>query len=368
MQADLKGASVLTDVPLSLYTTIQIGGNADYLIKAYTVEQIVATLSWAQIESLPVFVLGGGSNVLISDDGWPGIVLMPMLQDVSVESQLENHKLVKAGSGVIWDDFVGTTVELGLQGVECLSGIPGSVGAAPIQNIGAYGQEVKDTIEWVEVLDRQTLQIERYSNAKCDFSYRHSRFKAQDKDKKIVLWVCFKLKENAPPTARYGDLVRYFEGHGIQIPTLYDMRNAVISIRRTKGMVTDPADVDSKSCGSFFMNPILSEANAIRVRETAVKEDIVKSPDEMPFFPQKDGTVKLSAAWLIEKTGIQRGFAIHNAGVSSKHVLALVNRGGATFEEVNTLAKFVRQRVFDRFGVRLSPEPIFVNSRTNPSS
>lgn len=348
------------DVPLSFFTTLGIGGNADFLITASDLEQLKAAVAFGKENSLPLFVLGGGSNVVISDKGWRGVVLMPMFDDLEMKDIGGGITAVTAGAGINWDHFVAVTVEKNLQGIECLSGIPGNVGASPIQNIGAYGQEVKDTIEWVEVLDRESLETKKFSNSDCDFDYRMSRFKAEDKDRYIVCRVCFHLKHNGAPALRYGDVVKFFESQGILSPSLADIRDAILNIRRQKGMVYDKSMPDSISCGSFFMNPILPTAYAEKVREIALEKNLINDPQRMPFFPQADGTVKLSAAWLMEQAGIPKGYCYKNVGISSRHVLALVCKPGGTAVELKELAEWVQKKVSESFGVELHPEPNFI--------
>ena len=251
-------------------------------------------------------------------------------------------------AGEIWDEFVRMAVAKGWAGIECLSGIPGSVGATPIQNVGAYGQEVSETIEHVEVFDRSSRAMTKLTNEECRFAYRTSIFKNEAKNRYIVLSVRFRLNPGGAPAVRYPELQR-FVGHAAD---LQQVRDAVITIRRRKGMVIDPADPDTRSDGSFFMNPIVSP-------------DKLANLDEMPHFPAGEN-VKLSAAWLIEHAGFEKGFVHGNVGISSKHTLAIINRGGGTAREVIELARMIQDRVGEKFGIELQPEPNFIGVDSRP--
>ena len=333
---------VQRDVPLAPLTTLGIGGPARYFARAGSAGEISQAIAWAKANRQPLFVMSGGSNLLIADQGFPGLVLQIRLRGVKVES----GATVTAGAGERWDDFVQTAVANRWAGIECLSGIPGSVGATPIQNVGAYGQEVSETIVRVGVLDRATRQTMTLTNQECRFAYRSSRFKTSDRDRYVVISVTFKLGENGPATVKYPELRQYLEERGASLTDLQQVRDAVIAIRRRKGMVLDRNDPDTRSDGSFFMNPIISPAAFAKL-------------GDMPNYPAGD-EVKLSAAWLIEHAGFQKGFVHGNVGISSKHTLAIINRGGGTAREVRELVAMIQKAVRDRFGVELQPEPIFV--------
>src|SRR5581483_3733943 len=264
------------------------------------------------------------------------------------ESEDRHSVVVNVAAGEPWDGFVAMAVRNGWAGVECLSGIPGTAGATPIQNVGAYGQEVRETIVRVETLDRATGRTRWMTNAECGFGYRTSVFKGASKGRAIVLSVTFRLTPGGAPAARYPELQRVAG----QAVSLQQMRDAVIAIRRGKGMVIDPADPDTRSDGSFFMNPIVPP------------ETLARLPD-MPHFPAGD-QVKLSAAWLIEHAGFQKGFTHGKAGTSSKHTLAIINRGGATAREVLELARMIQGRVHQKFGIELQPEPDFIGFGCSP--
>ena len=340
------------NVRLAPFTTIGIGGPARHFVRATTVDEIREAVSWAKERGEALFILGGGSNLLISDDGFPGLVLKADLRGVTVESE-DEFATVKVAAGERWDDFVAFAVQNGWAGVECLSGIPGSTGATPIQNVGAYGQDVSETIIRVEVLDRTTGLVQSLTNWDCRFGYRSSIFKGADRDRFIVLNVTFRLKAGDPASIRYPELQRHIDERGVAIEDLAGVREAVIAIRKRKGMVIDPADPDTRSDGSFFMNPVVSvEEHAAFLQRPGT--------EGAPAFPGGDGTVKLSAAWLIEHSGFTKGFVHGNVGLSSKHSLAVINRGNGTAAEVVELVKMVQKQVFEKFGVAIHPEPNFI--------
>ncbi len=318
---------------LAALTTLRLGGPAERLVEAHTEEELVAA-----VRERPALVLAGGSNVVIADEGVPGTVLLVRTRGIEREG---TRLLVQAGE--TWDDVVAYTVREGLQGFECLSGIPGSTGATPIQNVGAYGQEVSETVEWVRVYDRETERVETIAAAACGFGYRTSRFKYRDRW--TVLAVAFRLRESSlSGPLRYGEVQRAL---GERAP-LADVRATVLGLRRGKGMVIDPGDPDSVSAGSFFTNPILSADRFAAI------------PGSPPAFPEPDGRVKTSAAWLIERAGFSRGYGDGRAGISTKHTLALVNRGGATTAELMALARTIAAGVRERFGITLTPEPVLI--------
>ena len=327
------------DVPLAPFTTLGIGGPARYFVCATSVDEIRAALAW---HDGPTFILGGGSNLLISDNGFDGLVIQVDLRGITVESE-DEYAMVKVAAGEPWDDFVAYAVHNNWAGVECLSGIPGLAGATPIQNVGAYGQDVSETIARVEVLDRREGIVKWLTNWDCRFGYRSSLFKNVERDRYVVLSVTYRLKIGGSATIRYPELLKEIGS----VDDLEEVRGAVIRIRKRKGMVLDPHDPDTKSDGSFFMNPI-------------VDAEIAESLPEMPKFPSNDGTVKLSAAWLIEHAGFHKGFVHGRAGISSKHTLAVINRGGATAKEVLELVEMIQSKVREMFGVELHPEPNFI--------
>ena len=347
------------NVPLAPLTTMRIGGPARYYLRAENREAVEAGVGWAREHALPLFVLGGGSNVVVSDQGFPGLVLHLALRGFTV---LRNgHAHLGAAAGESWDELVAAAVDRGWAGVECLSGIPGLVGAAPIQNVGAYGQDVAETIIRVEALDLSDGRSLTLSNEDCRFAYRSSRFKSDDRGRYVILGVSFSLRPGGPPALRYPDLEQHLFVRGISKPTLKDVRASILDIRRRKSMVIDPMDPHSVSVGSFFVNPVVSLAKAAEVRDALGRRGESSLAQAMPAFPSHDGHVKLSAAWLIERTGLTRGTRRGAVGISMNHALAIVNYGGGTAVAVVELAAEIGQRVLDAFGIALVPEPVFVN-------
>lgn len=338
------------DVPLAPLTTIGIGGPARHFVRVSTVDQLRDALAWAREHALEVFVLGGGSNLLISDKGFAGLVIQLDVRGITVGSEKGGFVMVKVAAGERWDSFVEHAVDRGWAGIECLSGIPGSTGATPIQNVGAYGQDVSETIARVEALDRTTGRVVWFTNDQCRFGYRSSFFKNVEPGRYVVVSVTFRLQQGGCATIRYPELQRHVEQAGVSVDDLPGIRGAVIAIRKKKGMVLDPGDPDTRSDGSFFMNPLLSRSDYERFAKLA--------PDA-PHFPAGD-EVKLSAAWLIENAGFSRGFRHGNVGLSSKHTLAIVNRGGGTAAEVVELVGLIQQKVREAFGVEMHPEPNFI--------
>jgi UDP-N-acetylmuramate dehydrogenase len=332
-------------ISLSDLTTLRLGGPPARMVEARA-EGELAELVRSAYE--PLLVLAGGSNVVVADSGFPGTVVRVLTRGVRRDgARLE----VQAGEP--WDELVADCVARGLQGFECLSGIPGSTGATPIQNVGAYGQEVAETVESVRVLDRASGQILELSAEECGFRYRGSIFKYRDRH--VVLAVTFRMRESeVSGPLRYAELARRLDVPVGGSAPLAEVREAVLGLRRGKGMVIDPADPDSVSAGSFFTNPILEPADFARlVTRTGEAGD-------PPAFPEPDGRIKTSAAWLIERAGFHRGYGDGPVGISSKHTLALVNRGGATTADLMALAHEIAAGVRERFGVHLAPEPVLV--------
>jgi UDP-N-acetylmuramate dehydrogenase len=338
------------DIPLAPLTTIGIGGPARFFFRAHNVDDIVEALEWARAQEQSVFFLGGGSNLLISDAGFPGLVIQLDLRGTTIESEAAGHAMVKIAAGEPWDRFVKFAVRREWAGIECLSGIPGSTGATPIQNVGAYGQEVSETIARVEALDRTTGRVTWFTNEECRFGYRSSLFKNVERERYVVLSVTFRLRAGAPATVKYPELQNYINERGITLDDLAGVRESVIAIRKRKGMVLDRRDPDTRSDGSFFMNPILTAEQYAAFAQRA--------PDA-PHFPSGD-EVKLSAAWLIEHAGFGKGFVHGNVGLSTKHTLAIVNRGHGTAAEVMELVEMIQAQVREKFGVEMQPEPNFI--------
>lgn len=346
------------NVPLAPYTTLKVGGPALFLAKATREEQIPEALDFARKRGCPVFVLGGGSNLVVADSGFPGLVLKIELRGVQSPDE-DDPGRIAAAAGEDWDGFVQYCLARNLAGIECLSGIAGTVGGAPIQNIGAYGQEAGEGILSVRVLDRETGRISELSNAECGFSYRSSIFNSAHKNRYVVLRVSFALLPSGRPRFHYPDLQNLFRDHTRE-PSLYEVRGAVLQIRKSKAMVLCEDDPDSRSVGSFFKNPVLPPNEAARIENEARNRGCLPSSDAMPRFPAPEGMEKVSAAWLIEQAGFHKGYVHGNAGISGKHTLAIINRGGATSQEITDLAHLIQDRVRDMFGVDLQPEPVFV--------
>lgn len=342
-------------MPLAPYTTFGVGGPARYLARCATASALAELAQAAAAHGMPTFVLGGGSNLLVSDQGFAGLVLQLAGETLEMEETAEGVAL-RVGAGVVWDDLVARTVAAGLGGLECLSGIPGWVGAAPMQNIGAYGQEVAEALTAVEVVEMRSGLASTIPAARCGFGYRSSHFKGRWRGRYLVTHVRFQLPRQRLGTVRYGDLEQRFAASG-QEPTLAAVRQAVLAVRRAKAMVLDPEDADCRSAGSFFVNPVLPAAEADEVVRRAAVAGI-EAP--LPRYPAADGQIKLPAAWLIEQAGFRRGFRQGRAGLSTRHSLALTNRGGATAAEIVALAARIRGTVRERFGVTLQPEPVFL--------
>lgn len=341
------------NVSLAEYTTLKIGGKARFFFSVKHEEDLIEAVSFAEENDLKIFVLGGGSNVLIADTGFDGVVLKISLKGISIFQEKDKIVYVTAKAGEDWDKFVAFGVEKNLQGIECLSGIPGLVGGTPVQNVGAYGQEVSETIVSVRVFDGKTKTIKDLSNSQCEFSYRTSLFNTTEKNRYVVLSVTYALSSDGEPKIVYRDLQNYF---GDAKPTLEETRRAVLKIRAGKSMVIDPRDPNSLSVGSFFKNPIITTESFAILEEKAAKLGIAS----IPSFKAEAGNVKVPAAWLIERSGFNKGFKFGCVGLSTKHTLAIINRGGATAGDVLSLKNKIQVKVKELFGIELNPEPVLV--------
>jgi UDP-N-acetylmuramate dehydrogenase len=357
-----EALSLREHVPLAPYTTLGLGGKARYFVECDTEDHVRAALAYASDRRLPVYVLGGGSNVVFLDAGFPGLVVRVTIGGIEFRDGPQPE--VRAGAGVDWDSLVRGLVERGWTGVECLSGIPGTVGGTPIQNVGAYGQEIAETLVSVDCLDRETLEHRRFTGADCAFAYRDSRFKRADRGRYVVLEVTLRLGRDQNPRIRYPELQRAVAGLGgleSTPPTeaLRLVRQAVLTLRRGKSMVLDPADPNTRSVGSFFTNPVLS---------AAAFADLEQRWKGIPSFPT-DGGVKVPAGWLVEQAGFPKGYRGEGggAGISTRHALALVNLGG-TSADLLALAEEVREGVERQFGIRLAYEPELVSLPSPPPS
>jgi UDP-N-acetylmuramate dehydrogenase len=347
----MGGPKPRPDVVLAPYCTLGVGGPARWFVEAPDEDALLAAFAWAKERGLPFRVLGGGSNLVVSDAGVDGLVVRVGLRGITTRETAGTVELT-AAAGEPWDGLVALAVERGWAGLECLSGIPGLVGATPIQNVGAYGQEVGETVTAVRVLDTQTGGVTTLGNDACGFSYRDSRFKSVEPGRHVILSVTYRLAPGGAPQLRYAEVVRHLDARGLARPSLGDVRESVLAIRRSKSMVIDPADENGRSCGSFFTNAVVPGAEADRVARVA-------GDPAMPRWPERDGRVKLSSAWLIEHAGFARGDRDGAVGLSTRHALALVAHDGARASDVVAFARRVTASVESRFGVRLTPEPVF---------
>ena len=341
------------NVPLAPLTTFQVGGPARYFVEAQSEAAVRAAVEQAGSRSLPLFVLGGGSNLVIADSGFPGLVLKIALTGVK-EIPQKGRVVFDVGAGEDWDSFVARAVAEERAGIECLSGIPGTVGGAPVQNVGAYGQEVKDTITSVRVLELASGEVKELTNAECGFRYRSTLFNTTARGRYIVLRVTFTLASPGKPHLAYVDLKNYFAGRK-DPPTLSETREAVRRIRMGKAMLIVPGDDDCRSAGSFFKNPVVSQEKCAEVEAAAARLG-----QTLPKWPAEGNRVKIPAAWLVEHAGFPKGFTRGPVGISRKHSLAIVNRGNATAADIVALKNEVQKRVIGEFGIELVPEPVFV--------
>jgi len=343
------------NVNLSDYTTISLGGNADYFAVCKRSEDVIEALKYSQKKILSVQILSGGSNIIFSDNGFRGLIIKNEIKGISKKT-FNDHVSVNVGAGENLDEFVLYCVKNSYTGIECLSGIPGSVGAMPVQNVGAYGQETSELIESVKVIDRIDLNEKIFSNKDCLFGYRMSRFKKSDKDRYVILEVNFKFQKSKEPEIKYKALSEKLESDTDlkNLTSIKDkllkIRETVISIRKDKSMVIDKSDVNSRSCGSFFMNPVLNEIDFKEFSEICNKAKL-----EFPFY-KNEYDYKIPAAWLIENSGYRKGYRKDGVGISQNHTLALINIDG-TSKELIELSEEIKKTVFNKFGILLLTEP-----------
>lgn len=349
---------ILSNIPLAPFTTLGIGGPARWLVEVTSEEEIVEAVDWARQHSAPLFVLGGGSNLLVSDAGFKGLVIRIGLRGISV-SDAETRRIYQCAAGEPWENCVQRTLIDNCSGLECLTGIPGTVGGTPVQNVGAYGQEVSSVIHCVRAYDLHDRAFVELSAAECDFSYRRSRFNSTDRGRFIVTRVEYRLNPIGEPALHYPDLVREFESTlpaGTQ-PSLADTAAAVRRVRRSKGMLIVDNDPESRSAGSFFKNPIIMEKHFQQIA--------AQSPTPPPKFPSDRGPdgaprVKISAAWLIEQSGFSKSYALGQAAIGSRHTLALINKSSANAGDILALAQQITAAVEARFAIHLEMEPVQV--------
>jgi UDP-N-acetylmuramate dehydrogenase len=342
-------------VPLAPLTTMRVGGAARFFREVSDERELALGLAWAKQRGVEVRPLGGGSNVVVGDAGFDGLVLRLASRGVRFEPLDGSLVDVTASAGEPWDELVGECVRRDLQGFECLSGIPGQAGATPIQNVGAYGQEVAETIVGVRVLDRVTLVARELTPADCRFSYRDSALKSEMPERYVVTAVRFRLRRGGTAALRYPELTRHLEAEAEVEPTLARVREAVLRLRRAKSMLLDPTDENGRSCGSFFTNPIVTAEVAAEVARRA-------GDAAVPRFPESGGRVKLAAAWLIENAGFPKGTRRGPVGLSTRHALAIVSHPGARASDVLDFAASIQAAVQERFGLSLTPEPALWNA------
>jgi len=342
------------NVPLAPLTTLGVGGPARYFAEARADAEVLEAVEFARARGRPLFVLGGGSNLVVADAGFAGLVLKVGITDLAHSTASHRQVTFVAGAGYDWDTLVAQTVEADCAGLECLSGIPGTVGGTPVQNVGAYGQDVAGTIQEVRALDLQSLEITTLLNTQCAFAYRSSIFNTTERGRFVILRVSFAVRQGGEPSIRYADLERFFAGRS-NPPTLSEVREAVRDIRRRKAMLIVPGDADSHSVGSFFKNPIVPGAIFEELSARLISRGL-----QLPSYPSADGFRKLPAAWLVERAGFAKGYRQGRVGISQRHALAIINRGGATTAEIIALKDEIQARVMDTFGIKLDPEPVFV--------
>jgi UDP-N-acetylmuramate dehydrogenase len=345
--------TIQENVPLAPLTTLQVGGPARYFAEAASEDDIHEAVDFARAKRLSLFVLGGGSNLLVADSGWAGLVLKIVTGGIT-QQEVGGAVIFEVGAGVDWDEFVARAVTENCAGVECLSGIPGSIGGTPVQNVGAYGQEVSETIESVRAFDLKQGKTVVLPSEACGFRYRTSIFNSTERGRYIISRVTYRLAPGGSPSLKYADLQKHFASEG-NPPSLAQVRTAVRQIRQSKGMLIVPGDPDCRSVGSFFKNPVLSEMQFQDLSRHAASKAL-----KIPSYPALDAQHKVSAAWLVEHSGFSKGFTMGAAGISRKHALALINTGGARAEDIVRLKEKVQQGVQETWGIILEPEPVCV--------
>jgi len=347
---EMPRMEIKENMPLAPLTTLGVGGNARFFVRAESIHDVEAAVAFSREKGLALFVLGGGSNVVVSDRGWNGLVLQIGIPGIDEHATGQFN----VGAGVNWDTFVAHAVSRNYSGIECLSGIPGSVGGTPVQNVGAYGQEVSQTITSLLAFDLAANRAREFSAGECGFSYRTSIFNTSQRGRYVILRVSYGLEPGGTAQLQYADLQKYFAGHD-PTPTLAEVRDAVRTIRAGKGMLITPGDPDSRSAGSFFKNPVLAGAAHEELLRRAAERQL-----QVPSYPALAQQHKISAAWLLENSGFKKGYALGHAGISTRHALALINRDGATTAEILALKEEIEARVEQVWGIHLEPEPVFV--------
>jgi len=335
---------VMTNISLKQYTTMKLGGEARYMATADSPGDVVSLYRNARKENLPIFVLGGGSNVITHDEVFEGIVLLNKIKGFEVISETDETTDVKIGAGEVWDEVVEKTIGLGLQGVEAMSGIPGTAGAAPVQNVGAYGQEIADTLISLEAYDSKTDTIVTISADECDFSYRNSIFRDKEKGRYCILNITLRLNKAEPKPPHYASLQRYIDENDIREVNLSVIRVAVLNIRSEK--LPDPAELPS--AGSFFKNALVEKWKL---------EELQKEYSDIPNYAMSDGRYKIPTGWLIDKAGL-RGYRSHGMRVYEKNALVLVNDSATGYDDLAAIREEIVQIVFDKFGIKIEQEPL----------
>ena len=341
------------NIPLAELTTFKIGGNARYFAEINSIDELVEAFEWMKDKGLGYFILGGGSNTIFSDEDYLGLIIKMNIMGFEVIDEDESSSTIKVGAGEDWDETVKRTVDMNLSGMEALSGVPGNTGATPVQNIGAYGQEVKDTIEFVEAYDTKQKKVTKLSNEDCNFSYRDSIFKSSEKGRYIICFVAFRLSNKTASIPQYKDVLNYFKNRNISTPNLREIREAILEIRKNK--FVNPSIMPN--AGSFFKNPTVPKEIAKKIMFKY--PDIKLYPEDTKIFPNPDGTYKLAAGWLIDEAGF-KGVEFEKVRIDPNHALVLENKGGATQKDLMDLVDKVRNKVFELFEVELEIEPVVV--------
>ena len=344
-----NGLEIREEVALAPLTTFGVGGAARFFVVAKSEADVAQAVAWATERGLPLFVLGGGSNLLVRDEGFDGLVMQMVIGSIKDLGK----GLFDVGAGESWDGFVQRMVDADYAGVECMAGIPGSVGGTPVQNVGAYGQEVSETIESVRTFDRKAGKFVELAKDKCRFRYRQSRFNTDEPGRFIVTRVRFRLRRGGVATLKYAELQKRVSELASQQVSLAEVAKTVREIRRGKGMLLVEGDAESHTAGSFFKNPLVE---AEMVASIAAAAGV--AAEKVPHWPAGSGKIKLPAAWLLERAGFVKGWGSGAVGISSRHTLALVNRGGATFADVIRVKCEIADGVWEKFGIRLEREPV----------
>lgn len=333
-----------TNIPLKNYTTMRLGGNARFMTEAHTPKQVAEICKQATAQNLPIFILGGGSNIIVRDEGFDGIVVRNRIPGFEIIGEESGHVLIKIGAGESWDDVVKRTVDMNLNGIEAMSAIPGTTGAAPVQNVGAYGQEVADTLVSLEAYDMETKSFVVLQNNDCGFSYRHSIFRGSASGRYVITSITLRLYKAAPQPPFYGAVQDYFDAHAITLFTPQTIRDAVIEIRKNK--LPDPNI--TPNTGSFFKNAIVEDWQLT---------DLRKEYPDMPTYNMPDGRFKVPTGWLIEQAGL-KGKTLHGMRVHDKNALVLINESATSYDDLAQARDEIIRTVRDKFRITIEQEPL----------